>query len=217
MKSKCLIPFVWLVVVCSCANQTAQLTKSGLNPDNFKCQVDGKSTNLYTLVNNNGVEACITNYGGRLVSLMVPDKDGKLTDVVLGHDSIADYVNIDGNFGAIIGRYGNRINQGRFSLDGKDYQLPQNNFGHCLHGGPKGFHHVVWDAEQPNDSTLHLTHFSPNGEYGFPGNVKVDVIYTLTHDNAVSITYSATTDAPTILNLTNYSYFNLSGDPISVH
>ena len=207
------MPFVWLVVVCSCANQTAQLTKSGLNPDNFKCQVDGKSTNLYTLVNNNGVEACITNYGGRLVSLMVPDKDGKLTDVVLGHDSIADYVNIDGNFGAIIGRYGNRINQGRFSLDGKDYQLPQNNFGHCLHGGPKGFHHVVWDAEQPNDSTLHLTHFSPNGEYGFPGNVKVDVIYTLTHDNAVSITYSATTDAPTILNLTNHSYFNLSGDP----
>lgn len=213
MKFKFLIPFVWVVVVCSCANQTAQLTKSGLNPDNFKCQVDGKSTNLYTLVNNNGVEACITNYGGRLVSLMVPDKDGKLTDVVLGHDSIADYVNIDGNFGAIIGRYGNRINQGRFSLDGKDYQLPQNNFGHCLHGGPKGFHHAVWDAEQLNDSTLHLTHFSPNGEYGFPGNVKVDVIYTLTHDNAVSITYNATTDAPTILNLTNHSYFNLSGDP----
>lgn len=204
---------IGLLSVYACADHTLHLTKSGLNPDNFKSEVNGKSTALYTLVNDNGVEACITNYGGRLVSLMVPDKNGNLTDVVLGHDSIADYINIDGNFGALIGRYGNRIDQGRFTLDGQEYQLPQNNFGHCLHGGPKGFHHVVWDAEQPNDSTLHLTHFSPNGEYGFPGNVKVDVIYTLTHDNAVSITYNATTDAPTILNLTNHSYFNLSGDP----
>ena len=120
MKIKSLIPFVWLMVVCSCAHQTEQLTKSGLNPENFKAEVDGKSTDLYTLVNKNGVEACITNYGGRLVSLMLPDKDGKFIDVVLGHDSIADYVNIDGNFGALIGRYGTRINQGRFSLDGQE-------------------------------------------------------------------------------------------------
>lgn len=213
MKIKSLIPFVWLMVVCSCAHQTEQLTKSGLNPENFKAEVDGKSTNLYTLVNKNGVEACITNYGGRLVSLMLPDKDGKFIDVVLGHDSIADYVNIDGNFGALIGRYGNRINQGRFSLDGQEYQLPQNDFGHCLHGGPKGFHHAVWEAEQQNDTTLNLKLFSPDGEFGFPGNVNVTVVYTLTHDNAINIAYKAITDAPTILNLTNHSYFNLSGNP----
>jgi len=213
MKIKSLIPFVWLMVVCSCAHQTEQLTKSGLNPENFKAEVDGKSTNLYTLVNKNGVEACITNYGGRLVSLMLPDKDGKFIDVVLGHDSIADYVNIDGNFGALIGRYGNRINQGRFSLDGQEYQLPQNDFGHCLHGGPKGFHHAVWEAEQQNDTTLNLKLFSPDGEFGFPGNVNVTVVYTLTHDNAINIAYKATTDAPTILNLTNHSYFNLSCNP----
>lgn len=215
MKISDLIPFVWMVVVCSCVNQTAQLTKSGLNPEKFENEVDGKQVSLYTLVNNNGVEACITNYGGRLVSLMVPDKEGNLTDVVLGHDSIDDYINIDGNFGALIGRYGNRINQGRFSLDGQEYQLPQNNFGHCLHGGPKGFHHAVWSAEQSNDSTLVLRLFSPDGEYGFPGNVNVTVTYTLTSDNAVKIEYNATTDAPTILNLTNHSYFNLSGDPSS--
>lgn len=213
MKIRSLTLSVWMVLVCSCANQAEQLTKSGLNPENFKAEVNGKSTNLYTLVNKNGVEACITNYGGRLVSLMVPDKDGKFADVVLGHDSIADYINIDGNFGALIGRYGNRINQGHFTLDGHDYQLPQNDFGHCLHGGPKGFHHAVWDAEQPNDSTLNLKLFSPNGEFGFPGNVNVTVTYTLTHDNAINIAYKANTDAPTILNLTNHSYFNLSGNP----
>lgn len=213
MKIRSLTLFAWMVLVCSCANQAELLTKSCLNPENFKTEINGKSTNLYTLVNKNGVEACITNYGGRLVSLMVPDKDGKFTDAVLGHDSIADYINIDGNFGALIGRYGNRINQGHFTLDGHDYQLPQNDFGHCLHGGPKGFHHAVWDAEQPNDSTLNLKLFSPDGEFGFPGNVNVTVTYTLTHDNEINIAYKANTDAPTILNLTNHSYFNLSGNP----
>lgn len=202
-----------ILFASGCGNHTSMLTKSGINPDHFKSEVDGKTTALYTLVNDNGVEACITNYGGRLVSLMVPDREGELVDVVLGHDSIADYINIDGNFGALIGRYGNRINQGRFTLDGKEYQLPQNNFGHCLHGGPKGFHHTVWDAEQPNDSTLCLKLFSGDGEAGFPGNVNVQVVYTLTSDNAIDIAYKATTDAPTILNLTNHSYFNLSGDP----
>lgn len=188
-------------------------TKSGLDPEKFITTVDGKNVALYTLVNKNGVEACITNYGGRVVSLMVPDKEGNFKDVVLGHDSIADYINIDGNFGALIGRYGNRINQGKFAIDGVEYQLPQNNYGHCLHGGPKGFHHSVWDAEQLNDSTLSLTLQSPNGEDGFPGNINVNVVYTVTSDNGLNIDYTATTDAPTILNLTNHSYFNLSGDP----
>jgi aldose 1-epimerase len=143
---------------------------------------------------------------------MVPGADGNLRDVVLGHDSIADYVNIDGNFGALIGRYGNRINQGRFTLDNVTYQLPQNNYGHCLHGGPKGFHNSVWDAKQLNDSTLELSLFSPDGDAGFPGNINVKVTYQLAgHD--LQLSYEATTDAPTILNLTNHSYFNLSGDP----
>lgn len=200
------------LVGCQSSKENAT-TKSGLDPEKFITTVDGKNVALYTLVNKNGVEACITNYGGRVVSLMVPDKEGNFKDVVLGHDSIADYINIDGNFGALIGRYGNRINQGRFAIDGVEYQLPQNNYGHCLHGGPKGFHHSVWDAEQPNDSTLSLTLQSPDGEDGFPGNINVNVVYTVTSDNGLNIDYSATTDAPTILNLTNHSYFNLSGDP----
>lgn len=202
-----------LLTACAGEAGKAAKTKSGLDPEKFIAEVDGKSTALYTLTNSNGVEACITNYGGRLVSLMVPDRDGHLRDVVLGHDSIADYINIDGNFGALIGRYGNRINQGRFSIDSVEYTLPQNNFGHCLHGGPKGFHHSVWNANRLNDSTLVLTLSSPDGEAGFPGNVDVKVTYTLTCDNALSIAYEATTDKPTILNLTNHSYFNLGGDP----
>lgn len=195
------------------SGQNSNLTKSGLDPENFKTTVDGKQVGLYTLTNSNGMEACITNYGGRVVSLMVPDKNGEFVDVVLGHDSIGDYVNIDGNFGALIGRYGNRINQGKFTLDGTEYQLPQNNYGHCLHGGPVGFHHAVWDVKEATDSTLTLTLKSPDGDAGFPGNVDVEVKYTLTSDNALDIDYAATTDAPTILNLTNHSYFNLSGDP----
>ena len=201
------------VAACSSTDKGTALTRSGLDPANFETTVDGKKVALYTLTNSNGVEACITNYGGRIVSLMVPDRNGEFRDVVLGHDSIADYIKIDGNFGALIGRYGNRINQGHFSLNGEEYQLPKNNYGHCLHGGEKGFHHAVWDVENVTDSTLHLSLFSPDGDAGFPGNVNVKVVYTLTSDNAINIAYTATTDAPTILNLTNHSYFNLSGDP----
>lgn len=160
------------------------------------------------------MEVCITNYGGRIVSLMVPDRDGALRDVVLGHDNIRDYINIDGNFGAIIGRYGNRINHGRFKIDSIEYQLPQNNYGHCLHGGQKGFHHSVWNASQISDSSLVLKLHSPDGEAGFPGNLDVVVTYTLTSNNSLEIDYKATTDKPTIVNLTNHSYFNLSGDPM---
>lgn len=189
-----------------------RVTKSGLNTADFISVVNNKPTSLYVLTNKNGAEACITNYGGRLVSLMMPDKNGKFVDVVLGHESIADYVNIDGNFGALIGRYGNRINNGQFSIDDIKYQLPQNNYGHCLHGGPKGFHHAVWDVENLTDSTITLSRFSHDGEYGFPGDLRVNVKYTLTNDNAIEIDYSARTNKPTIINLTNHSYFNLSGD-----
>ena len=201
------------MLVVSCASKGEELTKSGLDKSKFETTVDGKQTHLYVLKNAEGMEVCVTNYGGRIVSVMVPDKNGDFKDVVLGHDSIADYINIDGNFGALIGRYGNRINKGHFVLDSVEYQLPQNNYGHCLHGGPKGFHHSIWDAKQVNDSTLELTLKSPDGEAGFPGNLDVKVVYSLSGDNSLKLDYTATTDKPTVVNLTNHSYFNLSGDP----
>lgn len=210
-KTTLILPLAALMAACA-ANTPAD-TLSGLNPDNFKAEVGGKPVALYVLSNTPGIEACVTNYGGRIVSLMVPGHDGKMLDVVLGHDSIADYLNIDGNFGALIGRYGNRIRDGRFTLGDSTYILPQNDSGHCLHGGPVGFHHAVWDASQPDDSTLVLHLASPHGDAGFPGNVDVTVTYTLRSDTALAIHYEATTDRPTILNLTNHTYFNLSGHP----
>lgn len=204
---------IGLLTLLSCSGNGPMVTKSGLKPENFNTIVDGKNVNLYVLENPSGMEVCATNYGGRIVSIMVPDRNGNFQDVVLGHDSIADYINIDGNFGALIGRYGNRIAQGKFTLDSIEYQLPQNNYGHCLHGGPVGFHHKVWDAVQPNDSTLELRLQSQDGEAGFPGNLNVKVVYTLTQDNSLKLEYTATTDKPTVVNLTNHSYFNLSGNP----
>ena len=191
-----------------------QKTLSGLEQAKFVSEVDGKPTALYVLTNQKGAEACVTNWGGRLVSVMVPDKNGKLTDVVLGYDNIDQYVAYpDNNYGGLIGRYGNRIANAKFTLDGAEYNLPQNNNGHCLHGGPKGYHAVVWDAKQIDNQTVELTYLSPDGEAGFPGNLSVKVTYKLTDDNAVDIRYEATTDKPTVVNLTNHSYFNLSGVP----
>ena len=207
---------VWMALIAvtllSCKEKTKDVqTLSGLNTKDFAGEVDGKQTALYVLKNANGLEACITNYGGRLVSLMVKDRAGNLKDVVLGYGSIADYIAANGNYGALIGRYGNRIKNGQFTLEGVTYDLPKNNNGHCLHGGPKGYHNQVWDAEQVNDQTLKLTYFSKDGEAGFPGNLQVTVTYQLTNQNAIDIRYEATTDKPTVVNLTNHSYFNLSG------
>mgnify|MGYP001068066980 FL=1 len=200
---------------CTQGSKQPELTKSGLNPENFAREYNGKKTALYKLVNANGMEVCVTNFGGRIVSIMAPDKTGELRDVVLGFDSVAAYFpeNNLSDFGASIGRYANRINQGKIVIDGDTIQLPQNNFGHCLHGGPTGWQYQVYDAQQPNDSTVVLTMHSPDGDNNFPGNVTATVIYTLTGDNAVDIAYSATTDKKTVINMTNHSYFNLSGDP----
>lgn len=208
--------FITALAACTlfaCTQKKEEATLSGLLKSNFVSEVEGKPTALYVLKNKNGLEACITNYGGRMVSLMTPDKNGKMTDVVLGYDSISDYLKSDGNFGALIGRYGNRIAQGKFSLDSVEYQLPQNNNGHCLHGGPEGYHTRLWDAKQLNDQTLELTYLSKDGEAGFPGNLQIKVTYTLTDDNAIELAYEAETDKPTVVNLTNHSYFNLSGVP----
>ena len=200
------------LLMAACTPKAEKATDSGLLQSNFQMEVNGKKTDLYTLRNKNNMEVCITNFGGRIVSVMVPDKDGQMRDVVLGFDSIQDYVSKPSDFGASIGRYANRINQGKFTLDGTEYQLPQNNYGHCLHGGPQGFQYRVFDAVQPNPQELELTYVAEDGEEGFPGNITCKVLMKLTDDNAIDIRYEAETDKPTIVNMTNHSYFNLDGD-----
>jgi aldose 1-epimerase len=184
-----------------------------LNKKNFEATIDGRQTDLYVIKNHNGMEAAITNYGGRLVSLLVPDKNGKLTDVVVGFKSVQEYQNsTEPYFGATIGRYGNRIAKGKFSLNGKRYTLFKNNGANTLHGGKKGFQYVVWDAGKLNDSTLQLTYLSKDMEEGFPGNLKIKVTYSLTGDNGLKCEYEATTDKTTVVNLTNHAFFNLNGE-----
>ena len=199
----------------SCNEQKPQptLTKSGLDPQNFAKEVRGKQTQLFTITNANGMEVCITNFGGRVVSIMAPDRNGEFQDVVLGFDSVADYVNKPSDFGASIGRYANRINKGRIVIDGDSIQLPVNNYGHCLHGGPEGWQYQVYDGEKVNDSTIVMNMHSPDGDANFPGNLDAVVTYTLKSDNSLDIAYEATTDKKTVVNMTNHTYFNLSGDP----
>ncbi len=188
-------------------------TRSGLLRSDFQTTVEERQTDLYTLANAAGMEVCITPFGGRIVSIVVPDRDGEPRDVVLGFDNIEDYRTVPSDFGASIGRYANRIAEGRFTLDGVTYDLPKNNFGHCLHGGPEGWQYRLYEAEQPADNVLKLTLRSQDGEMGFPGAVTAQVTFTLTDDNALDIAYEAETDAPTVVNMTNHSYFNLAGDP----
>ncbi|MEL7599496.1 MAG: aldose epimerase family protein [Proteiniphilum sp.] len=188
-------------------------SKSGLLVEAFEKIVDGKQTGLYTLTNKSGCEVTITNYGAKIVSLMVPDKKGIFTDVVLGHPSIDEYLTSEEPyFGAVCGRTANRIAGGRFSLEGKEYQLAVNNGPNSLHGGIKGYNAVVWDVKNVTPNSIELFYLSPDGEEGFPGNLSVTTVYSLTEDNSLEICYRATTDKTTILNLTNHSYFNLSGE-----
>lgn len=189
------------------------ITRSKLSVANFQKLVDGKNTELCILSNKQGAELVVLNYGAKIVSLMVPDRDGRLTDVVTGHNSIEEYLTSEEPyFGAICGRYGNRIAKGRFTLDGVTYdQLPINNGPNCLHGGIKGFNSVVWDMKQTDAQTVELCYTSEDGEEGFPGELKTVVTYHLSDENEVEIRYRAETSKPTVLNLTNHSYFNLSG------
>ena len=205
-----------IVAAAPVIKPTWKLTKSGLNPSNFEANIRGKQTHLYTLTNKNGVEMCMTNLGGRIVSLMVPDRQGKFHDVCLGYDNVAQYADFEhfgSDFGATIGRYANRINQGRITVDGKTIQLPQNNYGHCLHGGFTGWQYQVFDCKQTAPNTLEFTLLSPDGDNNFPGNLKTVVTYTLTDDNAIDIQYTATTDKKTVINMTNHAYWNLNGEP----
>lgn len=180
---------------------------------NFTDTINGKAVSLYTLKNKSGMTAYVTNYGGRIVGLTVPDKNGKPTDVVVGHATLKEYTQpLAQYYGALIGRVGNRIAKGKFTIDGKEYQLDTNDGPNSLHGGKAGYQDVVWDAAQPNDSTLELSYLSKDGEGHYPGNLTIKVIYTVTADNGLKIAYNATTDKKTIANLTNHAYFNLNGE-----
>lgn len=193
-------------------NEVNKNNLSGLRQEDFQTTIDGKKTDLFILTNKQGCEVALTNYGGALCTIMVPDRDGKMGNVVQGHDSIDRVVHSHEPFlSTLIGRYGNRICKGRFTLDGKEYKLAINNGPNALHGGPTGFHARVWDAEKTaaNSVTLHRT--SPDGEEGFPGTVDVTVTYTFTDDNELVIDYRATTDKKTIINLTHHGFFSLSG------
>ena len=204
------------VFLFSCNNSTENAdknttTKMGITEKPFG-SFNSEAVTEYTLTNANGMQVGILNYGGTLTKILTKDKEGKFGDVILGFDSIGGYTQ-KGNpfFGALIGRYGNRIAKGHFTLDGTTYTLAQNNNGQSLHGGLKGYDKVMWKAEkQAGDSSLKLTYLSKDGEEGYPGNLSVEVIYTLTADNALKIEYAATTDKATPINLTNHAYFNLS-------
>lgn len=220
-NSICLM-FISLWTLSSCGNAT-NTSSSGKDsttvstiaiPDStgFKVNVEGKQVNLYVLKNKNGAQLAVTNYGGRVVSLLVADKNGEFKDVVLGYDELKAYQKKgEPFFGALIGRFGNRIAKGKFTLDGRSYQLELNDGVNSLHGGFNGFWAKVWDAKKVNDQTLELTYLSKDGEAGYPGNLTVKVVYELNDDNELKISYEATTDKSTVVNLTNHAYFNLNG------
>lgn len=222
MKNKLLLGFAAFLLMASCNQNTEQKKpdvkdmsqKASIEKSSFGTTKEGVALDLYTLKNEAGMTVTITNYGGTIVSWTAPDKNGKYEDITLGCDSISDYEKGVPYFGAIVGRYGNRIAKGKFKLDGKTYTLATNNGANHLHGGIKGFDKVVWTAtpiEGPQ-AALKLTYTSKDMEEGYPGNLAVEVVYTLLRDNALKIEYTATTDKTTVVNLTNHAYFNLSGD-----
>ena len=185
-----------------------------LDAKNFDKEYKGKKISLYTLESGNGLTMQVTNFGIRVVTLFTPDKNGKYEDIVLGHPNIDEYINYKGErcLGSIVGRYGNRIAKGTFTLDSVTYHLPLNNNGQTLHGGFDGYDMRVWNVDSVSSNSIHFSYVSPDGDQGFPGEVKMKVVYTLTPDNEFKITYEATTDKPTYVNLTHHSFFNLKGE-----
>lgn len=204
--------FTLAVVVFFSCSQPQPQQPALLDKANFETEHDGKPVELYTLRNSNGLVAQITNYGGKVVNLWTPDKNGDFDDIVLGFETINEYFNTSEiYFGSLIGRYGNRIGGGTFSIGDSTYTLAQNNNGNALHGGITGFNNVVWNANQMDDQTLELNYLSADMEEGYPGNLNTKVVYTLTDDNELKIEYTATTDRATPVNLTHHSFFNLKG------
>jgi aldose 1-epimerase len=204
--------FALLVLLTSCsAKKQESLT---MDRTSFGKTTEGTEVSIYTLRNKNGMEARITNYGGIVVSLIVPDRAGKGADIVLGFDSLSSYIKDSPYFGALVGRYGNRIGKGRFELNGVKYTLATNNGVNHLHGGLRGFDKVVWSVDERQSTpgkSLVLNYLSKDGEEGYPGNLSVKVVYSVTDSNELMIEYSATTDKPTVVNLTHHTYFNLAG------
>lgn len=205
-------------MLSSCGSApTSTLTQSGLNPAAFDSTIYGKDTKLVVLKNEKGMEVCLTNYGGRVVSLSVPDKNGKPTDVVLGYDNIrqyADTIHSPSDYGSTVGRYANRIKDAKLSLAGSLYSLKANDNGNCLHGGGNtGWLNQVYDVTEQNDSSVTFVMNAPDDENGFPGNITATATYTVTSNNTLDIVFKATTDKETVINMTNHSYFNLNGDP----
>ena len=201
-----------MIGACNCP-ATAE-AKSTMKKQPFGKTGDGQSVDLYTLTNHSGMEATITNFGGIVVSMKVPDRNGKLDDVVLGYDNLDGYLTNKAFFGALVGRYANRIAHAQFKLNGVTYNVPKNDGDNSLHGGTNGFNKRVWTAKDVSGShgqALELTYVSKDGEEGYPGNLTAKVVYTLTDQNELKIDYSATTDKDTVLNLTNHTYFNLAG------
>ena len=210
-----LAAFAILFVSCGKKEINSRTTASGLQASKFETTLDdGNKTHLYAMKNAKGMEVCVTNIGGRIVSIWVPDKSGNFRDVVLGFDNIGQYIPVKTNFGAIIGRFGNRIASGKMTLSNRaTYRLNQNDGNNTLHGGLHGFHTRYFNIEQPDSATLICKYLSKNNEEGFPGDMLVTVTYSLTNDNALNIDYTAQANQSTVVNLTNHSYFNLSGDP----
>ncbi len=209
MKKKSLI--IAVVLAAGCTMQKGPNPVLNYRESDFQSVVNGKETKLFTLKNNGGMTVTLTNYGAKIVSVFVPGKDGELADVVLGFKSVADYQKFGASHGATIGPYANRIAGASFVLDGQQYNLPKNNGGNCIHSGPDSFYRQVWDAVMCGD-TVKMTILSPDGEWGFPGNKKVKVTFSLNDQNELRIDYEATTDKPTHFSLTNHSYFNLKGE-----
>lgn len=204
---------IGLTLATSACTSHRFTSASGLSSKDFRQRVEGEKTYLYQLTNRNGMEACITNYGARVVSLMVPDRNGKLEDVVCGFSNIHDYTAQAQNYGATVGRYIGRILNARYAQDGQTYHLQANHIlGHTAHGGDPNFGARTWEVVSTSPSSITLRYLSPDGENGFPGNLDVKVTYTLTEDNALDIRYEATTDKPTVINLCNHSFFNISGN-----
>ena len=207
-QNKTIFSFVLLMFVFC---EEPKKEKFVLKASDFQTQINGKATNLY-LLKNSEIEVYITNYGGRVVSLLTPDQSGNMGDVVLGFKSIADYQKAKTPFhGCLIGRYGNRIAKGRFELDGIPYQLPINNNENHLHGGPDGFHNQVWEVVSADENAIVMTYLSKDGEMGYPGNLSVEVTYAINDKNELRIAYKATTDQAPPINLTNHAFFNLAG------
>jgi aldose 1-epimerase len=197
-------------------------TFSKVSRSRFQTVIDGKAVDLFYLQNGNGMEITVTNFGARVVEFWTPDRNGQFADIVLGHDSLEEYLHFVGEryLGATIGRFGNRIARGKFRLDGIDYQLPLNDGPNSLHGGDKGFDMVVWDALQPNPQTLVFSYLSADGEQGYPGTLRVEMTYHLSNGNEFVITHRAVTDKTTVVNLTHHSFFNLAGEgtaPVNDH